>query len=164
MNLNKVMSLSGLLFSLLRSAGAVSQVDGAFLDAVREVESAGGKRLVGDNGKALGPYQFHFESWDYTKRHLVSEQSLKVSYSKEAAFKESLSREYASLYCQFIENCLEAHKIKSSPALVYACYNYGLRKVLRVKGNALLLPVEVRRNMARFNACLLAKQSSRFGS
>jgi len=33
------------------------------LDAIRLKESSGGRALVGDNGRALGPYQIHKSYW-----------------------------------------------------------------------------------------------------
>lgn len=33
------------------------------LNAIRAVESGGRTDLVGDNGKAIGPYQIHYEYW-----------------------------------------------------------------------------------------------------
>jgi len=41
---------------------AWSQPSDHLLDAIRQVES-GGRDLVGDGGKAIGPYQIHREYW-----------------------------------------------------------------------------------------------------
>ena len=42
------------------------------LDAIRSVESMDGKRLVGDDGKAIGPYQIHEVYWRDAVRHQPS--------------------------------------------------------------------------------------------
>lgn len=34
-----------------------------YLSAIRQVESSGNDNAVGDNGKAIGPYQIHREYW-----------------------------------------------------------------------------------------------------
>jgi len=41
---------------------AAAQPSDHLLDAIRQVES-GGRDLVGDGGKAIGPYQIHREYW-----------------------------------------------------------------------------------------------------
>ena len=41
---------------------AAAQPSDRLLDAIRQVES-GGRDLVGDGGKAIGPYQIHREYW-----------------------------------------------------------------------------------------------------
>ena len=42
---------------------AAAQPNDRLLDAIRQVESGGDCGLVGDGGKAIGPYQIHREYW-----------------------------------------------------------------------------------------------------
>jgi hypothetical protein len=55
------------LSTLLAAAIAVPPPAGynprPVLDAIRAVESGGRTNLVGDGGKAIGPYQIHYEYW-----------------------------------------------------------------------------------------------------
>lgn len=50
------------------AAVATAQPSDRLLDAIRQVES-GGKDLVGDGGKAIGPYQIHREYWRDAVEH-----------------------------------------------------------------------------------------------
>jgi Destabilase len=51
-----------LLIVAILSVPAFAQSD-RLLDAIRHVESGGDCTLVGDGGKAIGPYQIHREYW-----------------------------------------------------------------------------------------------------
>jgi len=51
-----------LLIIAILSVPAFAQSD-RLLDAIRQVESGGDCTLVGDGGKAIGPYQIHREYW-----------------------------------------------------------------------------------------------------
>lgn len=44
-------------------AGAPARATPELLDAIRQVESHGNDNAVGDNGKAIGPYQIWYTYW-----------------------------------------------------------------------------------------------------
>ena len=48
---------------LILSPRAWAGVDEKFLAALRQVESSGNDKSVGDKGKAIGPYQIHWAYW-----------------------------------------------------------------------------------------------------
>lgn len=153
MRLAKILSLSGLLFAAYPTAAkSASIVSETFLDTLRQVESDGGKKLVGDDGKALGPYQFHRAAWDYVRGHLLSytESFYDFTYSWCYVSDEEISRVYAKRYCAFIERELWKHKIQPTPERIYAAYNYGYHRVIRVSGHINLLPLSVQSKVQRF--------------
>lgn len=55
--------------TVLMAATAKTDSRRALLDAIRKVESQDGKRLVGDNGKAIGPYQIWKSYWQDAVDH-----------------------------------------------------------------------------------------------
>ena len=62
------------------------------LDAIRQIESSGGKFNVGDNGKAIGPYQLHKIYVDDVNR------IYKTRYTYEDRKDEAKSRQMVTLY------------------------------------------------------------------
>lgn len=59
------------ILAMVISASAAAQSD-ALLDAIRRVETGGCKdpsAAVGDNGKAIGPYQIHRAYWQDAVEH-----------------------------------------------------------------------------------------------
>lgn len=51
------------------SAFAHPSLTPRLLDAIRQVESGGNDRLIGDGGKAIGPYQIHKVYWQDAIEH-----------------------------------------------------------------------------------------------
>lgn len=68
-----------------------------FLDAICKVESRGNPNAVGDNGKAIGPYQIWREYWEDAVKF---DKSLGGSYSdcKDPAYARRVVRAYLARY------------------------------------------------------------------
>lgn len=58
-----------LLMLAASSAIAHPSLTPRLLDAIRQVESSGNDRLIGDGGKAIGPYQIHKSYWQDAVEH-----------------------------------------------------------------------------------------------
>ena len=67
------------------------------LDAMYQVESSGGKNLVGDFGQAIGPYQIH---WVYWKDATVYDPTIKGKYEdcKNKEYSERIIKAYWARY------------------------------------------------------------------
>ena len=67
------------------------------LDAMYQVESSGGKNLVGDFGQAIGPYQIH---WAYWKDATVYDPTIKGKYEdcKNKEYSERIIKAYWARY------------------------------------------------------------------
>jgi len=81
---------------LLMSADAVAQSD-RLLDAIEQVESGGRTNVVGDNGKAIGPFQIHEVYWIDAIKH---DPSIGGSYSdcKDPTYARRIVRAYMDRY------------------------------------------------------------------
>lgn len=71
---------------LVLAPRAWAGVDEKFLAALRQVESSGNDKSVGDKGKAIGPYQIH---WAYWKDATDFDKSIGGTY------KDCFNHEYA---------------------------------------------------------------------
>ena len=67
------------------------------LDAMYQVESSGGKNLVGDFGMAIGPYQIH---WTYWKDATVYDPTIKGKYEdcNNKEYSERIIKAYWARY------------------------------------------------------------------
>jgi hypothetical protein len=74
-------------------AGAPARADARLLDALRQVESHGNDRAVGDNGKAIGPYQIWHSYW---KDAVEFDKTLGGSY--EDCYKPDYARRVVIAY------------------------------------------------------------------
>jgi hypothetical protein len=74
-------------------AGAPARADARLLDALRQVESHGNDRAVGDNGKAIGPYQIWYSYW---KDAVEFDKTLGGSY--EDCYKPDYARRVVIAY------------------------------------------------------------------
>lgn len=96
---------------LMVFVGSVVAQSNALLSAIRQVESGGNDQAVGDNGKAIGPYQIHRVYWqdavDFDKRIGGSyedcydpEYAKKVvrAYMKRYAPKDASDETYARIH------------------------------------------------------------------
>lgn len=75
---------------------AVAQPSDRLLDAIRQVES-GGRDLVGDGGKAIGPYQIHRAYWQDA---VESDKTLGGTYTDchSEAYARRVVRAYLTRY------------------------------------------------------------------
>jgi len=77
------------------------------LDAIRMVESSDGKNLVGDGGKAIGPYQIHKAYWQDAVEH---DPSIGGSY------KDCMNRAYAErIVVAYFNRYATKRRIGSTP-------------------------------------------------
>lgn len=95
--------IGGLLFfpNFLFASRGMNRPHQVFFDAIRQVETGGepngGRDTVGDNGKALGPYQIHKEYWQDAIEY---DPSLGNNYErvKDRAYAEQVMMAYWSRY------------------------------------------------------------------
>ncbi len=81
---------------LLMGADAIAQSD-RLLDAIEQVESGGRVNVVGDNGKAIGPFQIHRVYWQDAVEH---DPSIGGSYSdcRNPQYARRIVRAYMDRY------------------------------------------------------------------
>lgn len=92
------MRMISILLALLVSATASAQ-SAALLDAIRRVETGGCKdpsAAVGDNGKAIGPFQIHRVYWQDAVEH----SGIGGTYAdcKDEAYARKVVRAYMARY------------------------------------------------------------------
>ena len=75
---------------------ATAQPSDRLLDAIRQVES-GGRDIIGDGGKAIGPYQIHREYWADA---VAADKTIGGTYSDchREAYARRVVRAYLSRY------------------------------------------------------------------
>lgn len=77
------------------------------LDAIRMVESSDGKNLIGDRGKAIGPYQIHKCYW---------EDAVEFDPSIGGSYKDCMNRAYAErVVVAYLNRYATARRIGSTP-------------------------------------------------
>lgn len=98
----------------------------ALLRAVRQVESNNGRRVYGDSGRSLGPFQLSEAAWvdvsAWRRAH-----GLKVYSFEQHVLHSYINQAYAADYLTMLHTEL-SRKLKREPtaAEVYAAYNMGL--------------------------------------
>jgi len=102
-------------------------VTDAFVEAVAQIESSGGRFTIGDGGKAIGWWQMHERAWrdtsDFRKR-----QGLPV-WSYRHAPNPKVSKVYARDYLIIMEKQLR-HALGPNVTveMIYAAYNVGFSR------------------------------------
>ena len=98
-----------------------------FLKAVRQVESSGGRFLVGDEGRSLGEFQISEAAW-LDVNSWREARSLKTYDYRENVMNAFINRVYASNYLSFLHDQLR-RRLGRQPTLgeMYAAYNMGLK-------------------------------------
>jgi len=120
---------SGIIFSTETNPVTIH-----FLNKIREIESSGGKFLIGDNGKARGPFQFHAIAWQQVTE-LRKRRGLSSTSWKTGAMTEYWSRIYAKDYADWLADQLLKELGWCSERSIYAAWNAGLSRVLAVNGD-----------------------------
>lgn len=122
------------------------------LDQIRRIESTDGRYLIGDGGRARGPYQFHFNTWEHV--HLLRKrQSLSAGPEWfNGAMNEQWSRAYAQTYLEWIAQTLQKKLGWCSQQTIYASWNVGVYNVIKVKGDVRRLGPRVQQHCLRFSA------------
>lgn len=118
---------------------AAQVVTPQFLAKLKVWESSNGKRMWGDKGRALGPYQFHKQTWDQTTA-IRRRQNLPTLPWRQGAPDPKWAAEYAASYCNWLGRVLTIELGYCTQALVYASWNAGIQRVLDVKGNWSKIP------------------------
>ena len=96
------------------------------LDAIRQVESSGGKFVYGDEGRSLGDFQMGRLAWIDVNRWRKA-RNLKQHNYRTAVFQSEIAREYAANYLTILrDNLLKKLKREPSASELYAAYNIGL--------------------------------------
>lgn len=104
-----------------------SVVNDAFLEAVAQIESSGGRYTVGDGGRAHGVWQMHVAAWKDTTAYRKKRGEPVWGYSQ--AHNVTVARLYARDYLTILENRLRTALRRSpTPEMVYAAYNMGFTR------------------------------------
>jgi hypothetical protein len=105
-----------------------SVVTDAFVEAVAQIESNGGRYTVGDNGRAIGWWQMHEPAWQDTT-DFRTRRGL-PTWDYEHAQTPKIARQYARDYLTLLENQIRAAtKEEPSVEIVYAAYNVGFGRL-----------------------------------
>jgi hypothetical protein len=105
-------------------AGVVTD---AFLEAVAQIESSGGRYNIGDGGRAHGAWQMHSAAWKDTSAYRRKRGEQVWSYSH--AHDPAVARLYARGYLTILEDRLRTTlKREPSAEMVYAAYNMGFNR------------------------------------
>ena len=119
-----------LLATVLAVGGTQSQaavVTDAFLEAVAQIESSGGRYTIGDGGRAHGTWQMHAAAWKDTTAYRKRRGEPVWSFSQ--AHNTTVARFYARDYLTILENQLrKALRRDPTPEMVYAAYNMGFTR------------------------------------
>lgn len=126
---------------------------------IREVESSNGLNLVGDDGRALGPYQFHANTWQHVTEMRIKKRVLYVSW-RRGAMNEVWSHVYALDYATWIEQQLLRRLGWCSEQLIYASWNQGLSRVLQAKGRLSSLSSTTQAKCLKFSSKRLTAQDT----
>ena len=98
------------------------------VEAVRQIESSGGRFVVGDGGRARGPWQMHAAAWkDVTT---LRAHNGMPTWNYIHAYEPAVARLYARDYLTILENQLR-NTLRREPTaeLIYAAYNVGFARL-----------------------------------
>jgi hypothetical protein len=98
----------------------------ALLRAVRQVESNNGRRVYGDSGRSLGPFQLSEAAWVDVSAWRRS-RGLKVYSFEHHVMHSYINQAYAADYMSMLHSEL-GRKLRREPTAgeIYAAYNMGL--------------------------------------
>jgi hypothetical protein len=150
-----IVILATLTIWLGLSSVRAAVVTDAFVDAVGQIESTGGRFTIGDGGRAHGTWQMHAAAWkDVTASR--ARKSL-PTWNYTHAHEPAVARVYARDYLTMLENQLR-RGLKHEPTveLVYAAYNMGFTRLENLGFNLERTPRTTRAACARL-APLLAE-------
>ena len=100
---------------------AISQ---SFLSRVEQIESGGNHRAIGDNGKAIGSFQFHAAAWQMVNNLRAVGNRRVVPYPSGATNRDC-AREFAFDYFTILHGQFVKHGKIPSHADLYAAWNLG---------------------------------------
>jgi hypothetical protein len=117
---------------LLSLSARGSVVTDAFVEAVAQIESSGGRHLVGDGGRAHGAWQMHAAAWKDTTAFRRRQGQPVWSYRH--AHHPEVARLYARDYLTILEQQLRgALGREPTGQLLYAAYNVGFARLERLR-------------------------------
>ena len=98
-----------------------------FLAAVSLIESSGGRRTIGDGGKAHGAWQMHFAAWSDTSAY--RKRKGLPTWNFGYAHDPVVAKLYARDYLLILENQVR-ETLGRTPSLemIYAAYNLGFTR------------------------------------
>jgi hypothetical protein len=131
-----------------------------FLAAVSQIESSGGRRTVGDGGKAHGAWQMHSAAWSDTSAYR-KRKGLPV-WSFRFAHDPVVAPMYARDFLEMLESqlCDALHRTPS-PEMVYAAYNVGFTRFQNLGFAVEKTPRTTRAACAKLPALLGQMESKR---
>jgi len=103
-------------------------VTDALVEAVAQIESTGGRHVVGDGGRANGAWQMHVSAWEDTTA-FRNRKGLPV-WSYSYVHNPDVAKIYARDYLSILERqLLNAVGPNVTAELVYAAYNVGFGRL-----------------------------------
>jgi hypothetical protein len=113
---------------LLTTAARSAVVTDAFVDAVGQIESSGGRFTIGDSGRANGMWQMHMAAWkDVTA---VRARKGLPTWDYIHAHEPAVARIYARDFLVMLESQLHgALRREPGAEMVYAAYNIGFTRL-----------------------------------
>lgn len=138
------------LWSPLARGAAVTD---ALVEAVAQIESSGGRQLVGDGGRAHGAWQMHAAAWKDTTAFRRRQGQPVWSYRD--AHNPAVARLYARDYLTILEQQLRgALGQEPTGQLLYAAYNVGFARLERLRFRLDRTPIATQAACARLGALL----------
>ena len=124
---------------------AATALGHTLLEAVAEVESSGGRYLVGDNGRARGAWQMHRRAWADVNGSLP--KAARKDYQEVR--NPITAKQFAQRYLAILEKEMRLDGVLVTARHLYAAYNLGLEN-FRLRGYDLRrCPVTTRRQAER---------------
>jgi hypothetical protein len=140
------------LFTVRAEASKVTDV---FIEAVAQLESSGGRKTVGDRGRARGTWQMHRAAWlDVTKlRRSRGQATWPYSESHDSL----VARAYARDYLRWMETRIEEATGRPATAeQIYAAYNVGFSRFRQLQFRVERAPATTRLACARIGPLVAA--------
>lgn len=123
---------------------ASPRISESMIWALAQVESGGGKFMVGDNGRALGAFQMHRATWKEVSEYR-SKKGLRTwpySYALHAEVGKAYAHDYLVIQHKRLTQVMGR---SPTPAELYAAYNLGFEGFKRVGFDMRRTPSSTRR-------------------
>lgn len=128
----------------VEKAHASTRIPEAMMWALAQVESAGGKYVVGDNGRALGAFQMHRASWKEVSEYRAKKglRTWPYSYALHAEVGKAYARDYLTIQHKRLAQVFGR---PPTPSELYAAYNLGFEGFKRAGFDMRRTPSSTRR-------------------
>ena len=147
------------VFLVCLSAWASAAPSDAFLDALSWTETRG-QDVVGDAGKALGPFQFHRGAWQDADK-LRKRAGLPRAAYETGARDAATARAYASTLLASYEARLRKRGLEPTPARLWLTWTMGFAGAERIGFSEANAPGYKQRGLARLVAHLGDKPATK---